>query len=88
MRAAALIGIGDGLCANGLLRPTGAAQLLLCARNVEIGDGNDMEPAREARLGKEHGAELSGANQTDGHRPARNFALEQHGMETHARSFV
>ena len=44
---------------------------------------DDMHAARQARLRQEHGAELAGADQSDGHRPAGGLAFEQHGVEIH-----
>ena len=40
-------------------------------------------PRVAPRLREEHGAELAGADQADGHRPAGGLALEQHGVEIH-----
>jgi hypothetical protein len=42
-----------------------------------------VEPARAPGLRQKHGAELSGSDETDGHRPAGGLAFEQHGVEIH-----
>jgi hypothetical protein len=83
VRAAALIRVGDGFGQGDLLRPARSAQLIFRARNVEIGDRDHMQPARESRLCKKHGAELAGPNHAHGHRATGGFALEQHRAETH-----
>ena len=66
-----------------LLVPSRRAQLAQRARDVEIGDGDDVQPARAPRLRQKHGAELAGPDQPDGHRPAGGLAFEQHGVEIH-----
>jgi hypothetical protein len=53
------------------------------ARDIEIGDGDDVEPSRAPCLRQKHGAELSSSDETDGHRPAGGLAFEQHGVEIH-----
>ena len=55
---------------------------------VEVGDADDVEPARRARLRQEHGAELAGADQADGDGPAGGFPFEQHGVKIHERPSV
>ena len=82
MRAAALVGIRDRFCQYRLFGPARRAQLIFCAPDVEIGDRDHMQAAREPRLCKEHGSELASSDQADRHRAASGFALEQHGFET------
>ena len=66
-----------------LLVPAGVRSWLKRARNVEIGDGHDVQSARAPRLRQKHGAEFAGPDQPDGHRPAGGLAFKQHGMEIH-----
>ena len=70
-------------CGDRLLVPSRGAQLAQRARDIEVGDGDDVKPARAPCLSQKHGAELSGPDETDGHRPAGGLAFEQHGVEIH-----
>ena len=83
-RAAGGMGSGERRSRNGLVFPSCAAKLVSGARHVEVGDGNDVHAARQPGLGQKHRAELACANEADGHRTSRRFALEQHPMEIHA----
>ena len=65
------------------LRPAGGLELAARARDVEIGDAGDMQPARQPRLRQEHGAEFAGADHADGDRLAGRFAFEQFCVEVH-----
>ena len=67
-------------------RPSGGLELIPRARNVEVGDADDMHALRQPRLREKHGAELAGTDQADGHRPARGLPFEQQGMQVHALS--
>ena len=69
------------VAANCFRRPAGAGELAPRALDVEIGDADDMQAARQPRLRQEHGAELAGADQPDGDRPARGLAFEQLAVE-------
>ena len=51
------------------------------ARDVQVGDADDMHAVGQARLRQEHRAEFSGADQADGNRPAGRLALQQHAMK-------
>jgi hypothetical protein len=83
MRAPPLACVSERCCGDRAFRPAGGAQLLLRARDVEIGDGHDVHAARGSRLREKHGAELAGSNHADGHRPSGGLALKQHGVEIH-----
>ena len=47
--------------------------------DVEIGDADDVHAGRAARLGEEHRAELAGADQADGDRPAGGLRVRAAG---------
>ena len=81
--AARLERIAQGRRREGLVLPAGGAKLPPGAINVEIGEADEMHAARAAHLGEEHGAELAGADQPDGHGAAGGLPLQQHGMQIH-----
>ena len=83
MGAARLECIAQRCRGRHLFVPAGAAKLALGARDVEIGDADDVHAARQPRLREKHGAELAGADQADRHRPASGLPFEQHGVEIH-----
>ena len=66
-----------------LLIPAGSGELVACACNVEIGNGDDMHAARQSRLRQKHRSELARPDQADGDGTAGGLAFEQHGMEIH-----
>ena len=65
-------------------RPAGGGELASRALDVEIGDRDDVQAARQPRLRQEHGAEFPGADQADGDRAACDFTFEQESVEVHA----
>ena len=73
------------LAENCIRRPAGGAELFLRARDVEVGDADQVHPVRQPRLRQEHGAELAGADQADCHRPASGLPFEQQGVEVHRK---
>ena len=85
-RRALLVRIGERACGVSLIRPARSFELAACTRDVEIGDADEMHAARQPGLRHEHGAELAGADQADGHRPPGSLAFQQFGMKVHARN--
>src|SRR5262245_30519959 len=83
MRAAALERVAERRRGNRRVAPSGGAELAQGARDIEVGDGDDMHATGRPGLGQEHGAELARPDQADGHRPAGGLPLEQHGVEIH-----
>ena len=81
--AAKLHGVAQRRCRKLLGRPAGGGELASGALDVEIGDRDDVQAARQPRLRQEHGAELAGADQADGHGAARGLAFEQESMQVH-----
>src|SRR5207245_1480846 len=81
--ATALAGVSDRVGRNGCVRPTSRSKLILGARDVEIGDGDEMHAPRRSHLAEKHRAEFAGADQADGDRPSGCLALEQHGVKVH-----
>ena len=71
--------------ARGILRrvPSGRRQLAFRARNIEIGEANEMHARGSPNLREKHGAELAGSDQSDADRPPGGFALAQLGEEIH-----
>ncbi len=55
----------------------------LTGRLIEIGDGDEVHARGRAHLRQEHGAELAGADQPDGHRAAFGLPRAQQGVEVH-----
>ena len=69
------------------VRPAGRLAAGLRARATSRSATPDhMHAARQPRLRQKHGAELAGADQPDGDRPARGLALEQFGMKVHRQT--
>jgi hypothetical protein len=64
--------------------PAGSTELVPRTRHVEVGDADHMHSARAAHLGEEHGAELAGADQPNGHRTAGGGAFHELGVKIHA----
>ncbi len=63
--------------------PSGYAKLAQRAGDIEIGDRNDVHPARQPRLRQKHRAELACPDQANGDRTAGGLPFEQHGVEIH-----
>ena len=79
MRGALLQRVAERRRRELLGRPAGGRKLASRALDVEIGDRDDMQAARQPRLRQEHGAELAGADQADGDGPGFAFEEERAG---------
>jgi hypothetical protein len=71
-----------------LRRPSDARQGIARPGGIEVGDTDDVQAARAARLRQEHGAELAGADQSDAQRFACGVALQQQPVQIHRRFSV
>ena len=77
--------IEGGGC-EGCIRPASGTELALRARDIEIGEADDMDAAHRPRLCGKHRAELAGADQADRHRPAGRLTFQKLGMEIQLRA--
>ena len=64
--------------------PTGGGEAPARPGDVQIGEGGDVQPPRQARLGQKHGSELACADLGDTHRTAGARPCGEHGGKVHA----
>ena len=80
MGAARLERVAERSGGDLLGRPAGGRELAVGARDIEIGDADDVQTLGQPRLRQKHGAELAGADQADGDGAAGGFAFEQQSV--------
>ena len=81
---AALDRLAGALGGVALCRPTDALQRFARLGDVEIGDGHHVVAGDPLRLGKHHGAEFAGADQTDPHRATSFGTGGKQSIEVHS----